>query len=85
MTLYLLKHDETGTPHRLHRDDGAQIGTQEWDSRPSKAELVEALADEYSGVSILGNPDARWKYTEVVTGDVAYRDLTIADETVPWR
>jgi hypothetical protein len=47
--------------------------------------MVEALADEHNGASILGNPDARWEYTEIITGEVSFRNQTLDESTVPWQ
>ena len=82
MTLYVIKHDDED--YRLHRQDGTEIGSPDWDEHPTAMMMVEALAEEHSGASILGNADARWEYTQVVTNEVRYKDLTIDGETVPW-
>jgi len=83
MTLYVVKHGSSD--YRLHREDGTDIGSPNWTEQPSQMDMVEALAAEHNGASILGDPDARWEYTEIVTGEVTFRDLTISDETVPWK
>ena len=78
MTLHVVNEDGI---YCLYRGDGDQISDKEWQNRPKKMELVEALADEHSGASILGNPDARCGYTDIVTGDVTYHG---DDENLPW-
>lgn len=82
MSLYLVF--EAGE-YTLHAEDGQQINSTSWTEWPTQMELVEALAEEHQGASILGNPDARWQYTQIVTGDIAFRNLRIDDETLPWE
>lgn len=81
MTLYLVKHG--ADDYRLHRADGSQIGETKT-TRPTDRAMVDMLAAEHNGASILGDPDARREYTDVVTGAVRFRDLTIDGESVPW-
>ena len=84
MTLYLVKHGEED--YKLHREGGEVIAGKGWIKQPSEMEMVEALADEHSGASILGDPDARWEYTEIVTGEVAYLDVAEHGESeVPFE
>ena len=83
MSLYIVKHDDGH--FRFHRDNGQEIGSAVWDEKPSQMELVESLADEHKGASILGNASARWDYTEIVTNQISYRDLTLDEESVPWE
>ena len=81
MTLYLVKHAEGD--YRLHVEDGTELGAGS--SRPDKRTQVDWLADYHNGASILGDPNARSHYTDIVAGGVNYRDLTIDGETVPWQ
>jgi len=82
MTLYLVKHGSND--YRLHRADGSEISSP-MSSRPDARTQVDMLTDEYNGANILDDPTARRLYTDIVTGEVRYRDLTIPDETVPWQ
>lgn len=81
MTLFVVKHGNND--YRLHTEDGTELhsGT----SRPDQRTQVDWLAEYHNGASILGDPDARQQYTDIVAGAVKYRDLTISDETVPWQ
>lgn len=81
MTLYIVKHGDND--YRLHAEDGTELGSGT--NRPDAREMVDWLAEYHNGASILGNVTARRRYTDIVTGEVRYRDLTIDGETVPWR
>lgn len=80
MTLYLVKHGSND--FRLHKADGTELNSGT--ARPDRRTQVDWLAQYHNGASILGDPAARAQYTDIVTGAVRYRDLTIPDETVPW-
>lgn len=81
MTLYLVKHADSD--YRLHLEDGTVIHTGT--TRPDERAMVDWLAEYHNGASILGNPDARRHFTDIVTGAVNFRDLTVSEETVPWQ
>lgn len=81
MTLCLVKH--ASNDFRLHRADGTELNTGS--ERPDKRTQVDWLAAYHNGASILGDPDARKQFTDIVADDVRYRDLTVPDETVPWN
>jgi hypothetical protein len=83
MTLYLVKHGKDD--YRLHRDNGDEISNPNWSERPTKMDMVEALAEEHNGASILANPNARLEYTEIITGEVSFRNQTLDESTVPWQ
>lgn len=80
MTLYLVKYG--ADDWRLHADDGEEIGSGQ--DRPDKRTQVDWLSNFHNGASILSNPEARGDYTDIVTGEVRYRDMTMDGETVPW-
>lgn len=81
MTLYVVKH---GTDDwRFHKSDGTEISSGT--SRPDQRTQADWLATYHNGASILGDPDARRQFTDIVTGDVVVKDLTASGETVPWQ
>lgn len=83
MTHYLVKH--AANDFRLHRQDGTEAVTATWTDRPNVNDLATAIAADGPGGSLLGDPDLRAAFVDVVSGGVRYRDLTISDETVPWQ
>ena len=82
MSLYIIRERSNDDKWRFYRGDGERISDLSWDDQPSQMDLVEVLAEEHSGASILGNPDARWEYTQIVTNGIVYRG---DDDQLPWE
>jgi len=73
-----------GDRYTLHHADGTQIGTG-WDDRPDTSQMADAVAEAYTGLSLLGEPMARQAFVDVTAGGLNYRDLSIEGESVPWQ
>ena len=78
MSLHIVKKDGEWT---FRREDGEQISSISWESKPSQRELATALDEEYSGASILANDEARSEFVGVVTGNLRYH---IKENSAPW-
>jgi hypothetical protein len=88
MTLYLVKHGSND--YRLQDADGTEIDTWSSDPRESSEGVIPTLVDgiansAYPADDLLGDPTVRKRHAMVVAGQWHYRDLTIPDETVPWK
>jgi hypothetical protein len=83
MTLYLVKHGEGD--YQLHTEDGTAMGS--WAERPSVSDMAVAVSDHHGSPSKGkgGPPEFIRDDTKLSAGNINFRDLTIENETAPWR
>lgn len=81
--LYLIQHAENDW--RLHAEDGTEINSG--NSRPDTRTQVDWLAEYHNGASILADPTARRRYTDIVTNNVNVIRRPRQAETamLPWE
>lgn len=81
MTLYIITYSESDT--RLHAANGDELHSGK--SVPSNAKLVEWLVEYHKPNGLFETPTSRGHHTDVVTGNIEYRDLSSqAEPKMPW-
>lgn len=83
MTHYIVKH--SSSEYRVHAPDGSEPLSSAFTDKPGPNEIANQCAADGPGGSLLGQDGLRAVFVDAVSGGMVYRDLTIADETVPWQ
>ena len=81
MTLFVIKETARDGKYRLYRENGEQISDIDWEEKPTRRDLSDALDSDHGGASVLAEQQARHEFLDLCMGDLVYHGN---DDNLPW-